>query len=148
MNTAKFNPFSYKKNYPDDKYIPRQPKGLPVQNELLQFMDCLVSISYSGNIKNRKVNHNESEIGTKLIFAILPCRNVGKFKKSWLTVKNLSYFCKGYSEKSIRKGAVWLVKKGLFKQRAGAHNKAEFQVNYTEASYQEIVSDIFWQRGD
>ena len=111
-------------------------------------MDCLVSISYSGNIKNRKVNHNESEIGTKLIFAILPCRNVGKFKKSWLTVKNLSYFCKGYSEKSIRKGAVWLVKKGLFKQRAGAHNKAEFQVNYTEASYQEIVSDIFWQRGN
>ncbi len=146
MNKAKFKPVSFNELFPNKKYLPEIEQGIAIPNELLENMDCLVSTSYSDNKDKRKVNHNESEIGNKLLYAVLACRNIGRFKKPWLTLKDLSYFCKGYSEKSIRKGATWLVKKGLFKIRAGSHNKAEFQVNYTEASYKEIVSHILGQR--
>jgi hypothetical protein len=146
MHKAKFKPVSFNELFHNKKYLPEIEQGIPIGNELLEFMDCLVSTSYSDNKEKRKINHNESEIGNKLLYAVLACRNIGRFKKSWLTIKDLFYFCNGYSEKSIRKGATWLVKKGLFKIRAGSHNKAEFQVNYIEASYQEIVSDILMQR--
>ena len=78
-------------------------------------MDCLVSVSYITNVRNGKVNHNESEIGFKILLSVLPGRNVEYFMGSWLSVGNLSYYCNA-TEKSIRKGAEWLVKKGLLKE--------------------------------
>lgn len=142
MNKAKFKPVSFNELFPNKKYLPEIEQGIAIPNELLEFMDCLVSTSYSDNNEKRKINHNESEIGTKILYAVLACRNIGRLKKSWLTIKDLFYFCNGYSEKSLRKGATWLVKKRLFEIRAGSHNKAEFQVNFTDASYKEIASDI------
>ena len=142
MRTAIFNPISFKKLCPGEKYLPVIQDGFPLPNELLQFMDCLVSVSYFTNVRNGKVNHNESEIGFKILLSVLPGRNVEYFQGSWLSVGNLSYYCNGYSEKSIRKGAEWLVKKGLFKKRSVANNKTEFQVNYTPCTYEEIAKDI------
>lgn len=142
MNKAKFKPVSFNELFPNKKYLPEIEQGIAIPNELLENMDCLVSTSYSDNNEKRKINHNESEIGTKILYAVLACRNIGRLKKSWLTIKDLFYFCNGYSEKSLRKGATWLVKKRLFEIRAGSHNKAEFQVNFTDASYKEIASDI------
>lgn len=142
MKVAKFNPISFKDICPERKYLPEAQDGFPIPNELLQFMECLVSSSYKTNVRNGLVNHNESEIGFKILLSVLPGRNVEYFQGSWLTIKNLSFYCSGYSEKSIRKGAEWLVKKGLFLKKSGKNNQAEFQVNYTGASYEVIASDI------
>lgn len=141
MNKAKFQPIRFR-DISKNKYLPLLQEGFPLPNEVLKFMDCLVSVSYLTNVRNGKVNHNESEIGFKILLSVLPGRNVEYFQGSWLSIKNLSFYCLGYSEKSIRKGAEWLVKKGLFNKRSAANNKAEFQVNYTAATYEEIASDI------
>ena len=133
MHTAKFPTVSYKDFFQDEKYLPERDKGFPVPNEILHWIECLSSTS------------NESEIGVKLLFATLPYRNIQKLEDSWLTIDNLCFFCEGYSSKSVRKGAEWLVKKGLFIKRNVVHNKAEFQVNYIKARFHEISSDIKMQ---
>lgn len=130
MHTAKFPTVNFNDLYYGEKYLPEEDKGFPVPNEILHWIECLSSTS------------NESEIGVKLLFATLPYRNIQKPEDSWLTIDNLCFLCSGYSSKSIRKGAEWLVKKGLFIKRNVAHNKAEFQINYFKASFQEISSDI------
>ncbi len=133
MHTAKFPTFSLNDLYYGEKYLPEEDKGIPVPNEVLHWIECLSSTS------------NESEIGVKLFFATLAYRNIQKYLDSWLTIDNLCFFCNGYSSKSIRKGAEWLVRKGLFIKRNVAHNKAEFQINYIKASFQEISSNIKMQ---
>ena len=119
MNKAKFQPIRFR-DVSKNKYLPLLQEGFPLPNEVLKFMDCLVSVSYLTNVRNGKVNHNESEIGFKILLSVLPGRNVEYFQGSWLSIKNLSFYCMGYSEKSIRKGAEWLVKKGLFNKRSAA----------------------------
>jgi len=140
MNKSKFTPLSFRAINEKEKYLPGLDPGFPMPNEILEFMNCLSSTSYKENVKNGKVNHNESEIGFKMLLALLPFRNV--FPGDFASLENLEEYCKGYSKKSLRKGAEWLVSKGLFLTQKGKCNKDKFAINYTGASYEEISSDI------
>ena len=140
MNKSKFTPLSLRAINEKEKYLPGLDPGFPMPNEILEFMACLSSTSYKENVKNGKVNHNESEIGFKILLTLLPFRNV--FAGAYASLENIQTYCTGYSLKSIRKGADWLVSKGLFLTKKGKCNRNEYSVNYTGASYEEIVSDI------
>lgn len=146
MNKSKFTPLSFKAINENEKYLPEFNSGFPIPNEILEFMDCLSSTSYKENVKKGKVNHNESEIGFKIFLTMLPFRNV--FPSAYASLENIQTYCNGYSLKSIRKGAEWLVSKGLFLIRKGKCNRNEYIVNYTGLSYEEIVSDITRQLED
>ena len=146
MNKSKFSPLSFKAINENEKYLPGLDPGFPLPNEILEFMDCLSSTSYKENVKKGKVNHNESEIGFKILLAMLPFRNV--FPGAYASLENIQTYCNGYSLKSIRKGAEWLVSKGLFLPKKGKCNRNEYNVNYTGLSYEEIVSDITRQLED
>lgn len=153
MNKAKFQPISFREVFPKEKYLPeiKDKPGFPIPNELLKFMDCLVSSSYKSNVKKGKVNHNESEIGFKILLSALTVRNVLDSSKSGsraMSLNDISFYCLGYSKKSIQKGADWLVSKGLFSSRKGRCNQNEYWVNYTTATYDEISSDIARQLDD
>lgn len=137
---SKFNPTSFRTLNNERKYLPEFNSGFPIPNEILEFMDCLSSTSYKENVKNGKVNHNESEIGFKILLTMLPFRNV--FPSAYASLENIQTYCNGYSMKSIRKGAEWLVSKGIFLTKKGKCNRNEYIVNYTGLSYEEISSDI------
>lgn len=144
MNTSKFQPQSFKTEFPHLKYLPELDHSFPVPNEILECMECFVSSSKKENDEKGKNHFNLSEIGFKIILTMLSLRN--PFQKAPMTIKNIEYYCRGYSEKSIREAAKWLAKKGLLLRRKGKYDRDEFLINYTGLSYSEIVEDINKQR--
>ncbi len=143
MNKSKFAPLSFKAINENEKYLPELNSGFPIPNELLQFMDCLVSTSKKENDAKGKIHSNLSEIGFKILLTMLALRN--PFNKYPMTLENLEFYCKGYAKKSIREASKWLVKKGLVMRQKGKYDKDLFQVNYTGLSYSDIASDIYKQ---
>lgn len=140
MNKSKFTPLSFRAINPNEKYLPGLDPGFPIPNELLQFMDCIVSTSKKENDAKGKIHSNLSEIGFKILLTMLALRN--PFNQQPMTLENLVSYCKGYPEKSIREAAKWLAKKGLVMRQKGKYDKDLFQVNYTGLSYSDIASDI------
>jgi len=140
MNKSKFSPLSFRAINPNEKYLPEVDSGFPIPNELLQFMDCIVSTSKKENDAKGKIHSNLSEIGFKILLTMLALRN--PFNKQPMTLENLEFYCKGYAKKSIREAAKWLVKKGLVMRQKGKYDKDLFQVNYTGLSFKEISDNI------
>ena len=75
MNKSKFSPLSFRAINPNEKYLPEVDSGFPIPNELLQFMDCIVSTSKKENDAKGKIHSNLSEIGFKILLTMLALRN-------------------------------------------------------------------------